>query len=73
MVDPFEIVRVLRIVEYTGTRARVEEVVAKSIHGEKDVSVYGKNKLVIRAATIGLYPEILHNQPGEGSAERKDD
>lgn len=48
-------VRVLRIVEYVGPRSRVEETVARSIHGTKEVG----NGLVIRAATIGAYPEIL--------------
>lgn len=48
-------VRVLRILEYTGRRDRVEETVARSIHGAKDVG----NGLVIRGATIGDYPEIL--------------
>lgn len=49
-----ENIRVLRVVEYSGTRRRVEGVVAASIHGER---VYGT--VTIRAATIGLYPEIL--------------
>ncbi len=48
-------VRVLRVIEYTGPRDRVEETVAASIHGQKDA---GKG-LVIRAATIGEYPEML--------------
>lgn len=50
-----ETVRVLRVLEYVGPRDRVEEVVARSIHGERDA---GKG-LVIRAATVGTYPEIL--------------
>lgn len=54
-----DIVRVLRVIEYVGPRDRVEDVVAKSIHGEKDAG-YG---LVIKAATIGVYPEILKNLP----------
>jgi hypothetical protein len=48
-------VRVLRIIEYVGPRERVEEVVARSIHGERDAG----NGLTIRAATVGAYPEIL--------------
>lgn len=49
-----EIVRVLRIVEYVGTRSRVEKTVAESIHGSKFMP-----DLTISAATIGTYPEIL--------------
>jgi len=56
------LVRVLRIIEYTGEREAVEATVAKSLHGEKrfDQFLNGKNfGLIIRAATIGTYPEIL--------------
>lgn len=52
-----EIVRVLRVIEYTGPREIVENQVRLSIHGEKKL----KNGLVIRAATIGQYPEVLQN------------
>jgi len=51
---PEETVRVLRVVEYVGPRHRVEETVARSIQGEKRI-----RDLVIRAATIGSYPEII--------------
>lgn len=54
-----DIVRVLRVIEYVGPRKRVEETVAKSIHGERP---FGQG-LVIRAATIGAYPEILGASP----------
>lgn len=50
-----DIVRVLRIVEYTGPRSEVENAVSKSVHGERVCS----RGLVIKAATIGTYPEIL--------------
>lgn len=50
-------VRVLRVIEYIGTREAVERVIARSIHGVKKVD----NNLEIRAATIGIYPEILEN------------
>lgn len=61
---PEDIVRVLRIIEYTGPRSVVEECVARSIQGEKRVpggqrGNSGAGELVIRAATIGAYPEIL--------------
>ena len=48
-------IRVLRVIEYVGPRSRVESAVAQSIHGEKDAG----SGLIIRAATVGIYPEIL--------------
>jgi len=51
-------VRVLRIIEYVGEREAVEETVANSIHGTREVS---KN-LTINAATIGMYPEVIRNK-----------
>lgn len=48
-------IRVLRVIEYVGPRDRVEFVVSRSIQGEKDAG----EGLIIRAATIGAYPEIL--------------
>ena len=57
-------VRVLRILEYTGPRDAVEYEVSKSIHGSRDL--YGG--VVVRATTIGNYPEILEGaDDGEGS------
>ena len=53
-----DLIRVLRIVEYVGPRAWVEETVAASIQGTKVIS---KDKK-INAATIGAYPEILQPQ-----------
>lgn len=50
-----DVVRVLRVIEYSGPRSRVEDTVAKSIHGERDIG----NGLIIRAATVGTFPEIL--------------
>lgn len=47
-------IRVLRIIEYTGDRSKVEQTVEKSIHGTKVT-----RGMTIRAATIGDYPEIL--------------
>ena len=47
-------VRVLRVIEYTGPRDAVEEQVKRSIHGERRVK-----GVVIRAATVGDYPDIL--------------
>ena len=55
-------VRVLRIIEYVGPRDWVERVVAESIQGTKVIERRGnvdKAECLIRAATIGSYPEIL--------------
>lgn len=49
-------VRVLRVLEYVGPRDAIEEIVAQSIHGEKHIPL---RQVMIRAATIGCYPEIL--------------
>jgi len=51
-------VRVLRIIEYSGNRSAVEACVKNAIQGEVEVKDRG---YVIRAATIGTYPEILTN------------
>lgn len=53
-------VRVLRIIEYTGPRDMVEEQIEKSIHGTRSfTNRHGNANVVIRAVTIGAYPEIL--------------
>ena len=58
-------IRVLRVIEYTGDREAVEQVVRMSLHGEKrfsqtEPSTHRNMGMVcIRAATIGDYPEVL--------------
>ncbi len=54
-----DIIRVLRIIEYTGPRDKVEDQVARSLHGEKRLP----NGVTIKAVTVGAYPEILENLP----------
>jgi hypothetical protein len=56
-----DIVRVLRILEYVGPRSAIERQIADSIQGEKRVRRIdnGRELITIRAATIGMYPEIL--------------
>lgn len=56
---PEDIVRVLRIYEFSGPRGLVESQVEKSIHGR-----FMANGVIIKAATIGCYPEVLE-QPKE--------
>lgn len=52
-------IRVLRIIEFSGPRSAVEKQVEQSIHGQKTIRQPNGQDLVIRAATIGMYPEIL--------------
>lgn len=67
---PQDIVRVLRIIEYVGPRDIVEKTVAQSIHGTKTVPSRDGDRLVIRAATIGTFPEILDkDDPVAASAQ----
>lgn len=48
-------VRVIRIVVYEGPRKRVEETVARAIHGTKDAG----RCLWITATTLGDFAEIM--------------
>jgi len=52
-----DIVRVLRVIEYVGSRTAVERTVAKSVQGTKVCGL-----VTIKAATIGSYPEILESK-----------
>lgn len=52
-------IRVLRILEYTGPRAQVEEQVSRSLHGERRLP----NGVTIKAVTVGNYPEMLEGLP----------
>lgn len=54
-----DIIRVLRVIEYTGPRDKVEDQVSRSLHGEKRLP----NGVTIKAATVGTYPEMLENLP----------
>jgi hypothetical protein len=48
-------IRILRIYEFVGPRNEVESQVAQSIQGSKILD----NGIVITAATMGTYPEVL--------------
>lgn len=50
-----DIIRVLRIVEYTGPRERVEKQIRLSLHGTRDCG----NGLTITVATLHEFPEVL--------------
>lgn len=56
-----DIVRVLRVIEYSGTRPEVEAQIANSMHGEKRFVKSLAGWVTIRVATIGTFPEILTN------------
>lgn len=49
-------VRVLRLVEYAGTRDAVEETIRRSIHGTREGF---RGQCMITAVTLHEYPEIL--------------
>jgi hypothetical protein len=73
-VNPKDVVRVVRIVEYIGQRDVVESVVAKSIQGEKYALVKDAGQTVggimIRVATLGKYPDILSDAVTREAEER---
>lgn len=53
-----DIIRVLRVLEYVGPRAAIEEHLKQVIHGVKvNDTVLGR--VEIRAATIGVTPDVL--------------
>lgn len=61
-----DIIRVLRVIEYVGEREAVEACIAKSIHGVLKINGSG-GKYEIRAATIGIFPEILNTLKEENN------
>lgn len=56
-----EQVRVLRVIEYTGPRAKVEQQVSRSLHGTRD---HG-NGVATTAVTLHEYPEVLEQAKPE--------
>lgn len=60
-----DIIRVLRVIEYTGPRADVEAQVATSLQGVRR----GIGSCLIKAATIGTFPEILDELIEEEKSE----
>jgi len=55
-----DIIRILRVIEYRGPRKAVESQVERSLHGTRRLP----NGVVISAATINSYPEILEQTDG---------
>ena len=53
-------IRIIRIYEFSGDRAAVERQVAMSVQGEKSWEWRGE-RVTIKAATLGVYPEILES------------
>ena len=62
-------IRVLRIIEYIGDREAVENQVTLSLHGEKRITTTNRGVIIIKAATIGTYPEILESESKEVQIE----
>lgn len=54
-----DVVRVLRVIEYVGTRKKVEACLQRSIHGSKILPVHSNGEfLSIFVSTVGVVPEI---------------
>lgn len=60
-------IRVLRILEYVGPRSEIEKTLSNSIQGEIRLG-----RSVIRAATLGLFPEILESDSAEPPTPMKE-
>ncbi len=49
-----DIIKVVRLYEFTGPRSVIEKQISKSVHGEQ---IHGK--VTINAYTLGTWPEII--------------
>jgi len=50
-------VRVLRVIEYSGSREAVEALISRSVNGEKFMRNYsGLGEVTIKVATVGNFP-----------------
>lgn len=58
-----EHIRVLRVLEYTGPRAMIEEHLEQAKHD--GVHRFGKaaSRITLRVTTMGPWPEIIHGNP----------
>lgn len=52
-------IRILRLVEYTGPRSAVERQVKQAIQGERIFNYHGGPAIIIRATTLGQFPDII--------------
>ena len=52
-------VRVLRVIEYIGPRDVIERHLKNCIYGTKVYKAQTKDRFEVRAATIGLTPDII--------------
>ena len=63
-----DIIRVFRLVTYTGPRSMVDKQLENSIHGSQRVIQQGK-VMTINATSIGTFPDLLkHADPEIGTA-----
>ena len=58
-------IRVLRVLEYVGARDVVEQQLARGL-GDGTFH-FRHGQLVLRAATVGSFPQILNDQPLKGA------
>lgn len=63
-----EHVRVLRLIEYTGPRADVEQQVLSSLHGQRA----GVGRCLITATTLSIVPEHIGYAPALTEEESKE-
>ena len=47
-------IRVLRVVEYVGSRDEIESIIGKSLHGKRHIETG-----YIQATTLGEFPDIM--------------
>lgn len=57
-----DIIRVIRIYEFSGPREAVEKCVTHAVQGEKTFGAWG-GEVRVRAATLGTYPELIERVP----------
>lgn len=55
-----EIVTIIRVLEYTGTRKWVENTLNKGHIPTNGIKVFGEN-CTIKSATLGTFTEIINN------------
>jgi len=60
-----EIVEVLRVIRYRGTRSDVESAVARSVHGTRHLEYATSRWVDITAQTLDEFPRVLDKKEKE--------
>jgi hypothetical protein len=66
-------IRILRVLEYSGDREAVEQMLRRSMNEEKTFEQYNPEtrkflgKITIKAATLGIVPELLEKGEENGN------